>query len=95
VLPSIVIYPKYGAESARLVLSKLSFYFSLYRNIGWACSDPSYFVKMDALIYYTNGAVDLKMYYRNTLENYDSDDVKGDTFTNDYSKLANAKDLLS
>ena len=69
VLPSIVIYPKYGAESAKIVMSKLSYYFSLYKNMGWVCSNPSYFIKSNSLMYYTNGAIDLKLYYRNTMQN--------------------------
>lgn len=66
VLPSIVIYPRYGKENAKEVLRLINNYFVLY-NIGWKCSYPSYFIKVSDLLYYTNGSIDLKLYYRKTV----------------------------
>ena len=53
VLPSIVIYPKYGYNSLRKVLSKIQYYFSMYldddedtiEEINWGNSEPTYFLK--------------------------------------------------
>lgn len=64
ILPSIVIYPRYGKKSARLVLQKISDYFLLYQNIGWKCSAPHYISKINNLMGYTNGSIDLKMYFK-------------------------------
>lgn len=72
-LPMIVIYPRYGIENARLLLSKLEYYFSLYLEdnfnknypeIFYKNSEPTYFVKKNNLLYYTNGSIDLKMYIK-------------------------------
>jgi hypothetical protein len=95
ILPSIVVFPKYGSKSARLVISKISYYFSLYKTLGWSCSNPSYFVKLDNLIYYTNGAVDLKIYYRNSMSRYDDREVKQDSFTDTYDKFYESKDIIN
>lgn len=62
VLPSIVIYPKYGTESGRNTLNKISGYFLLYQHVAWDISKPTYFVEVSKLIYYTNGDIDLKSY---------------------------------
>ena len=93
ILPSIVIYPNYGQESARLVISQLSYYFSLYKNIGWVCSTPSYFIKTNTLIYYTNGSLDLKLYYRKTKSNYNAA-VGNDSFSAKYTKMINADTVM-
>ncbi len=54
ILPQILIYPKYGSENSRVVISKLEYYFSLYidnifnnnyLNIEWIDSNPTYFIK--------------------------------------------------
>lgn len=101
ILPSIMIYPKYGAESARIVLSKLNYYFSLYidenktdkhLNIQWINSSPTYFIKNNGLIYYTNGSIDLKMYIKASMED-GSLEVTG--LTNDLTEFLNADDLMS
>ena len=95
ILPSIVVFPKYGYKSARVVISKINYYFSLYKTLGWSCSNPSYFVKLDNLHYYTNGAVDLKLYYRNSMSQYDDNEVRKDSFTNTFDKFYDSKDLVS
>lgn len=61
-LPIIIIYPKYGKESTVLVLSRLSFLFFPYKKLGLEFSNPVYFNKIDNLMYYTNGSIDLKQY---------------------------------
>lgn len=61
-LPIIIIYPKYGKESTVLVLSRLSYLFFPYKKLGLEFSHPIYFNKIDNLIYYTNGSIDLKQY---------------------------------
>jgi len=62
VLPSIVIYPRYGVRNFNIVLNKLATYFGIYDNIGWEGNDPDYFQRYQGseLIYYTNGSLDLK-----------------------------------
>jgi hypothetical protein len=68
VLPSIIIYPRYGVKSAEIVMKKIYYYFWKYMRIGWNCSTPTYFIKVNELLYYTNGAIDLKLYYKNVLD---------------------------
>jgi hypothetical protein len=93
ILPSIVIYPKYGSESARIVVSKLSYYFSLYKTIGCVNSDPDYFVRINPLLYYTNGAIDLKMYFKRVHVNFNRT-VGNDTFNKQYTKIMGSKSLM-
>ena len=93
ILPSIVVYPRYGKISARLVLQKISEYFLLYQNIGWKCSTPSYFVKINNLIWYTNGNIDLKLYFRKTKQSYDTK-VDNLSFKNNYTSIADAPTLV-
>ena len=61
VLPSILIYPKYGKKSARIVSSIINKYFLFYTNISTG-TKPSYFIKMNDLMYYTNGSLNIKLY---------------------------------
>lgn len=68
VQPVIMIVPKYGRESALKILSNLSYYFFPYKNVGWKGSSPSYFNKVDDLIYYTNGSIDLKRYIKHLIK---------------------------
>lgn len=68
VQPVIMIVPRYGRESALKILSNLSYYFFPYKNVGWKGSSPSYFNKVDNLIYYTNGSIDLKRYIKHLLK---------------------------
>lgn len=92
-LPSIVVYPKYGKNSAKLVLSKISQYFLLYQNIGWKSSTPSYFVKVNDLLWYTNGSIDLKLYFRRSLRSYDGK-TQNTMFDKYFSSLLSAEKLL-
>lgn len=70
ILPSIVVYPRYGVKSSRIVLTKINYYYSLYTNHGIVDSTPTYFIKLNNLIYYTNGSLDLKLYFRKMMEDY-------------------------
>ncbi len=92
-LPSIVIYPRYGKTSARIVLSKISHYFLLYQNLGWSCSTPSYFVKINDLIWYTNGSIDLKLYFRKVSESYQGK-VQNRSFDEYFTSMLSADKLL-
>jgi hypothetical protein len=65
VLPSIVIYPRYGKRSATNVIQRLSYWFSLHESaIAWKNNPPSYYKQMNELIAYTNSSNTIKMYYR-------------------------------
>lgn len=101
VLPMIVIYPRYGIENARLLLSKLEYYFSLYiednfnreyQEIFYPNSNPTYFLKKNNLLYYTNGSLDLKMYIKESLNC--NEKVSNDTFSVDMSKINNTKNVI-
>lgn len=92
VLPSIVVYPRYGKTSAKLVLQLISNYFMLYQNIGWSCAKPSYFIKVNDLIWYTNGSLDLKLYFTKVLGSYNGM-VKNKSF-NEYFSSINGADRL-
>ena len=37
-------------------------YFFPYKKVGWETSSPSYFTKVDNLMYYTNGSLEFKKY---------------------------------
>lgn len=93
VLPSIVVYPRYGKNSARNVLAKISSYFTLYQTIGWKCATPSYFVKINDLIWYTNGSIDLKLYFRKSMGAYEGK-VLNKSFNESYTGMASAENLL-
>jgi len=93
ILPSIVIYPRYGQQSAREVLTKISHYFMLYQSIGWKCATPSYFVKVNDLVWYTNGSIDLKLYFRKSLGSYDGK-VENKSFNDTFSGIISADKLL-
>jgi hypothetical protein len=93
VMPSIVIYPRYGKKSARVVLSRIAEYFLLYQNVAWSCSKPSYFIKINDLVWYTNGAIDLKLYFRKTKNAYNNA-IKNDTFDSSYNIIKGAKEIL-
>ena len=64
VQPIIMIIPKYGKKIATKVLSHLSYFFFPYKKIGWEISNPTWFDKLDNLMYYTNGSLQLKKYIR-------------------------------
>jgi len=91
--PSIVIYPKYGARYTKIVLSKIAYYFGFYINTGWLESNPSYFIKANNLVYYTNGAIDLKLYFRNA-QHYSNKSIKNDSFTDKYTRVINAEKIF-
>lgn len=60
ILPMIIIYSRYGNDSARICTTKIADYFTLYNDIAWSYSLPSYFNKINNLLYYTNGYLYLK-----------------------------------
>ena len=84
VQPVILIVPKYGRDSALKILSHLSYYFFPYKNVGWKGSSPSYFNKVDDLIYYTNGSIDLKKYIKHLLK---SGNQIISPLSNDFTKI--------
>ena len=101
ILGSILVYPKYGVESSKIVLSKLDYYFSLYvdentnpryQDIQWNGSNPSYFIKKNSLIYYTNGSIDLKNYIKLSLQS--NNILSNDILTNDYTEILESKKIM-
>jgi hypothetical protein len=66
--------------------------FVLYQNIGWSCSKPTYFKKANDLLWYTNGNIDLKLYFRTMKKEFDKS-VKNRSFTDNYDKLKITEDL--
>jgi len=93
ILPSIVIYPKYGKSIAKMVLMKIGSYFIYYSNIGWKCTAPSYFIRVNDILWYTNGSIDLKMYFRKVKDGYGST-VKDKTFNDKYTMLEGADKII-
>lgn len=87
------MYPKYGKESAQIVVKKLNQYFGLYNQIAWTSTKPSYFIRNTDLIYYTNGSIDLKLYYKYNKNAY-KNSIKDDFMIRDYSKFKSAADLI-
>jgi len=92
ILPSIVIYPKYGYNSLRKVLSKIQYYFSMYldddkdtvEELNWGTSEPTYFLKKNNLIFHTNGSIDLKLYLK---ESANDQNIQIDSFAEDMSRF--------
>ncbi len=68
VLPIIVIYPRYGKTIAKKCRSLLSYYFFPYKKYGNLNSQPTYFNKLDNLMYYTNGSLNIKKYVKFILD---------------------------
>jgi hypothetical protein len=66
--PVIMIVPKYGKKIATKVLSHLSYFFFPYKKLGWESSHPTWFDKLDNLMYYTNGSLELKKYIKFLLQ---------------------------
>lgn len=102
ILPEILIYPKYGHDNARIALSKIDYYFSLYidestnsnyKDIQWKDSHPTYFNKKNSFIYYSNGSIDLKNYIAESLQ--DKDGFLNDIFNKNYSELIKSKKIMS
>ena len=102
ILPQILIYPKYGANSARIVLSKIDYYFSLYidenndplyKNIQWKNSHPTYFIKKNSFTYFSNGSIDLKNYVKESFKS--NDGFINDIFTKNYNELIESNKVMS
>ena len=68
ILPIIQIFPKYGKKNAIQVLSHLSYFFFPYKKLGLESSEPNWFDKIDNLMYYTNGSLELKKYINYLLD---------------------------
>jgi hypothetical protein len=68
ILPSIIVYPKYGRESYLVVLSKIEYWFSGLNWMAWDGSKPKYFVEESKLVYKANGSSDLKSWYEGSLK---------------------------
>jgi hypothetical protein len=89
VLPTIVIYPKYGIINAEIVLKKLLYYFYAQLSVGWEQSNPTYFVKINSLFHYTNASLDLKLYYRNVIS-ASKQSLTNQSFTDSYDSFKDA-----
>ena len=63
VLPSILIYLRYGSIMFNKALSKINYYFTTIIHTGWIGNEPDYFTKYNDLIYYTNGSPDAKRFF--------------------------------
>lgn len=63
VLPSIMIYLRYGSVNFAKALSKINYYFTNLINTGWKDNSPDYFTKYNNLIYYSNGSPDTKRFF--------------------------------
>lgn len=92
-LSSIIVYPRYGINSAKNVMKILGEYFFYSKRIAWKNNSPTYFIKVDELIHYTNGINDLKLYFRNVLSE-SKDCMKNDVFDNNYTKIITSKDFF-
>lgn len=101
ILGSILIYPKYGVKSTKELLSKIEYYFSLYidensnpryQDVQWINSSPSYFIKKNSLIYYTNGSIELKNYMKYSLE-FNSM-IENNTLTKDYTEFIESNKIM-
>ena len=103
ILASILIYPKYGSDSAKIVLSKLNYYFSLYvdendisnskyQNVQWNDSKPIYFIKKNSLLYYTNGSLELKNYIKDSMSSNNM--LLNNSLTADYSQIIESDNIM-
>ena len=100
ILPSIVIYPKYGRVALKAVLSKIRYYFSMYvdedsntkSDINWVDSKPSYFIKDNELIFHTNGSTDIKLYIQDSVNNNST--VIIDSFNENMTKFTHEREIL-
>ena len=102
ILGSILIYPKYGVKSTKEILSKIEYYFSLYidensnpryQDIQWKNSQPSYFIKKNSLIYYTNGSIELKNYIKRSIKS--GTNIKNSTLTSDFTEFLESDRLMA
>ncbi len=81
VLPSILIYCKYGKRNFDIVKNKINYYFSNFKQLGRINDDPDYFTKDNDLIYWSNGSLELKRYLdkTNNLDYYDKQNISDRT----------------
>jgi len=93
IMPMIVIYPRYGTHIARKCIERIADYFVLYNSIAWACSTPSYCKRITDLIYYTNGNLDLKMYYKVALNGYNGN-VENASFDGKLRGVKDSQELM-
>lgn len=71
-LASIIIYPLYGINSFRMVLSVLDQYLLFYQSLGWVKSTPTFYTAINPLLWWSNGPWDIKEYSRHV--KYNSND---------------------
>lgn len=93
ILPSIVIYPKYGYKSYGDVIEGLNCYSVFIKSLAWVGSIPTYFIKVDELMHYTNGINDLKLYFRNVIK-ASNNSFDNDVFDEKYTSLNSSVDLF-
>lgn len=89
VLPMLVVYPRYGIKSTEIVIKNLLYHFFAQLNVGWECSQPTYFIKINSLFHYTNATLDLKLYYRNVIA-ASKDSLQPESFTDTYTNFKDA-----
>ena len=92
ILPSIVIYPRYGVKSLKTVMEILHGFFYYYVPLGCQGSHPTYFRQVDKLVYYSNGLNDLKMYARNVIHKSNNSIDRKVIFNNKYTNIDNFED---
>jgi hypothetical protein len=90
-LPIICVVPRYGKNTAKEVMATLTHYFTLYQNLGWRCSKPSYCKKINDILWYTNGNLDIKYYYRQVAR---KGNVGRKPFKDNYSHVKGDTDIL-
>ena len=91
VLPIITVIPKYGKIDAIKVGSHLNYYFFVYRRLGNEESNPTYFNKLDDLMYYTNGSLDIKKHVKFILNKKKETAVLVNEYNN---KIATATEIV-
>lgn len=93
ILPTIVIYTKYGFACHKKVLDILIGHFSFYNHTGWKCSHPTYFRKYNDLIYYTNGDISLKEYY-NKVKAASNNSIKSVPFNSKNTMIRGSEQVI-
>ena len=102
ILGSILIYPRYGVKSTKDLISKIEYYFSLYidentnprfQDIQWKGSNPSYFIKKNSLMFYTNGSIELKNYIKDSISN-STQGVVTNVLTNDMTEFVESERVM-
>ena len=84
VLPMIMILPNYGKEAALKVITHINYFFFPYRKLGLEENPPTYFNKVDNLLYYTNGSLNIKKYIKFLLSKKENLDMP---FVDNYTKV--------